>query len=490
MRYFEAFLSFTGIALISSALFGKYTILGKTSIRDIILPVIKSNLMILGLVSILIYVIQQYYFSRLLVFVTITLLSFFELSGALFYYYLQKSLKGNIFEFEGKTINGALSHDHPGNNAGVMDEVKEMVYSSEELADLERSFRFLNKYNKEIIIEESGEKVFNYLSRYIDLNSPRSGILSTTTKFNIEKQPGNFLKSIVNLHRINDIRRINKFFESVNRKLPKNGIFICCVETKNIRKKRIFAKFPWGISHIYYLIDFVYKRVWPKLPVLNRIYFFLNQGHNRVISKQEAMGRLYSCGFRIISDTVFDQLQYFVAEKIKKPVYDEQPSYGPIFRMRRLGKEGKIIYVFKFRTMYPYSEYLQEYIYERHKLEVGGKFDRDIRVTTLGRIFRRFWLDELPMIVNWFRGDLKLVGVRPLSEHYMSLYSEELRRYRIMFKPGLLPPYYADMPKHLEEIMASEIRYLQSYNKSPFFTDFRYFFKALFNIIFRRARSK
>jgi hypothetical protein len=58
------------------------------------------------------------------------------------------------------------------------------------------------------------------------------------------------------------------------------------------------------------------------------------------------------------------------------------------------------------------------------------------------------------------------------------------------FKPGLIPPYYADLPKEIDEIMASEMKYLQAYSRSPFFTDFKYFFKIWFNIIFRRARSK
>ena len=56
-------------------------------------------------------------------------------------------------------------------------------------------------------------------------------------------------------------------------------------------------------------------------------------------------------------------------------------------------------------------------------------------------------------------------------------------------KPGLIPPFYADMPKTLEEIMASEMRYLEAYEKHPFRTDIRYFFKAMWNILFKGARS-
>lgn len=108
----------------------------------------------------------------------------------------------------------------------------------------------------------------------------------------------------------------------------------------------------------------------------------------------------------------------------------------------------------------------------------GGKIAGDYRVNAAGRFLRKTWLDELPMLINWMKGDLKLVGVRPLSSHYFSLYSEELRALRIRTKPGLIPPFYADMPGTLDEIQESERRYLEQYLRSPFLTDWRYFWKA------------
>ncbi|MCB0755956.1 MAG: hypothetical protein KDB98_10205, partial [Flavobacteriales bacterium] len=67
--------------------------------------------------------------------------------------------------------------------------------------------------------------------------------------------------------------------------------------------------------------------------------------------------------------------------------------------------------------------------------------------------------------------------------------SEELKELRLKTKPGLVPPYYADLPKTLAEIQDSERRYLESYMRSPFTTDVRYFFKAFYNIIIKKARS-
>ena len=166
------------------------------------------------------------------------------------------------------------------------------------------------------------------------------------------------------------------------------------------------------------------------------------------------------------------------------------PTYGPFVKLKRIGKGGKFIKVYKLRTMHPYSEYLQDYMHIVHPLEEGGKFKNDFRISTAGKIFRTFWLDELPMLINLFRGEMKIFGVRPLSQQYFNLYSEELRQKRIRFKPGLIPPFYADMPKTLEEIQASEMRYLEAYEKHPFKTDFVYFWKALYNIFFKKARSR
>jgi lipopolysaccharide/colanic/teichoic acid biosynthesis glycosyltransferase len=139
--------------------------------------------------------------------------------------------------------------------------------------------------------------------------------------------------------------------------------------------------------------------------------------------------------------------------------------------------------------MHPYAEYLQEYVYDKSDLQEGGKFKDDFRITTIGKIFRKFWIDELPMLINFFRREMKLVGVRPLSEHYFSLYSKELQEKRIKTKPGLIPPFYVDMPKTIEEIQASELKYIEAYEKHPCITDWKYFWKAVWNILFRKARS-
>lgn len=339
------------------------------------------------------------------------------------------------------------------------------------------------------LIDEAGKEVYQFIDSQIDLSNGDHIVFSTTTKFNIDRLPKEHYTNLVNLKRINDIRYINKFFESVNGRIPKNGKFIGCAETQELRKQRILKKYPLGINVIYYILDFILKRIFPKFYLTKKIYFILTRGKNRVISRAEVLGRLYCCGFEVIEERFLDGHFYFAARKEKEPTYDLHPTYGPFIKLGRTGKDGKIIKVYKIRTMHPYSEYLQEYVYIHHYLKEGGKFENDFRVSTYGKFLRKFWIDETPMLLNFLKGEMKLVGVRPLSVHYYNLYSEELKRKRIQFKPGLIPPFYVDLPKTLEEIMTSEMNYLEQYEKNPVKTDFKYFFLALYNIILKNSRS-
>ena len=139
--------------------------------------------------------------------------------------------------------------------------------------------------------------------------------------------------------------------------------------------------------------------------------------------------------------------------------------------------------------MYPYSEYLQEFVFNNNGLQEGGKFKDDPRITPTGRIMRRYWVDELPNLISICRGQMKLFGLRPISEHYLSLYPESFQQLRKRFKPGLVPPEYVDLPTTIDEIVESESRYLEAYQRQPFQTDLRYMSKAFYNIFIKKVRS-
>ncbi len=355
-----------------------------------------------------------------------------------------------------------------------------------------KSINSLNEKIKNIYLKKFPE-VYDFLNFSLDIDSfnvYHSVILRSRDVYDIEILPDECLEFFLNLHETNDIRRLNNYFIEVNKKLARNGIFVGRIQTISLRYKKFLTKYPYYLGKILYFIDFIWHRLFPKIPILQKFYFIFSKGYNRAISFGEGMGRLYYCGFEVINLREIDNYIYFIAKKEREPSNDPSPSYGPLFKMRRIGLNGKLIYVYKLRTMHPYAEYLQSLIFEKFDLHEGGKFNNDFRITSWGKVLRKLWIDELPMIINFFKGELKLVGVRPLSSHYLSLYSDCVRERRKNYKPGLVPPFYVDMPKTLDEIMNSEIKYMDAYDGHPFATDVRYLFKAVYNILIKRARSR
>ncbi len=117
-------------------------------------------------------------------------------------------------------------------------------------------------------------------------------------------------------------------------------------------------------------------------------------------------------------------------------------SYGPIFFVdRRLGKNFKIIRLYKFRTMYCDAEKkLSELLDTNPKLRMEWnmhcKLRSDPRITPLGRILRKTSCDELPQFLNVFLGDLSVVGPRPFAIDTRSFLGKKAKKI-LSVKPGL-----------------------------------------------------
>ena len=326
------------------------------------------------------------------------------------------------------------------------------------------------------------------IERYSNSNKVQYIIkdLKESLNFDVSNSSTNIF---LNIGKVNNIRRINKFHEFANLKLKSNDLYISCAETLEIRRNRVWRAAPYGFRNLIRIFDFLKKRVIPKLPIFKKIYFAITKGKNRVISKAEILGRLISCGFEIIEYFEYGGLLYVISKKVNTPFFKKNVSYGPLFKMDRVGYNMKIIGVYKLRTMYPFSEFLQDFIIKENKLAKSGKIYNDYRITNWGKFCRKFWIDELPMFINFFRNELNIVGVRPLSIGYFKRYPKDLQDLRIKVKPGLVPPYYADLPKNFSEIIESERIYILKKIKNPLITDIIYFLKAFINIVFRGSRS-
>jgi lipopolysaccharide/colanic/teichoic acid biosynthesis glycosyltransferase len=471
--------------LLVSLLMHRFQVKSSASIIQALAPFWQSEALILGLVSFYTFVAARGSMSRLIIFGSIFVFSLLEnlvvliRFGLVHFRYCQED---ELFADENKLLNLQMPL------TGEADEISLERYRFPDFVSGPSCLR--DKLQK--LYLRKFEEIYKFIEKYVDLD--RFDLMSAYFLYsrgiiNIEIIEDDSLTFFFNLEKVNNFRYINQVFMAVNRTLKQSGICIGAFESLEQRKERIFGKFPYWFAHIFYLFDFIYKRIMPKISVLKKVYFLLSQGRKRVLSKTEVLGRLYYCGFEVISLQAIAGNYYFIAKKVREPRQDPRPSYGPIFRQRRLGRGGKIIYIYKLRTMHPFAEYLHQYIFEKHQLEESGKIKGDFRITSWGRFFRKTLLDELPMLVNWLKRDVKLVGVRPLSETFFSTYPEDLKKERLKFKPGLIPPYYADMPSGIEAVWDSERKYLSKYKKHPFLTDSKYFFKALNNILFHHAKS-
>jgi len=102
-------------------------------------------------------------------------------------------------------------------------------------------------------------------------------------------------------------------------------------------------------------------------------------------------------------------------------------SKGPIFyRGIRVGKSGKLFKIYKFRTMVMNAE------------EIGGPStaDDDARITRVGKIIRKYKIDELPQLINILEGDMSFVGPRPEVPFYVNMFTEEERAI-LSIRPGI-----------------------------------------------------
>ena len=149
---------------------------------------------------------------------------------------------------------------------------------------------------------------------------------------------------------------------------------------------------------------------------------------------------------------------------------------GGFYCQQRVGKDGRMFGLYKFRSMRTGSD-------KKGLITVGG---HDSRITRMGYFIRKYKIDELPQLWNVLKGDMSLVGPRPEVKKYVDLYTEEQRRV-LSVRPGITDyasiEYVdeneilgkADDPDrvYVEEIMPAKIklnmRYIENRNLNEYF---------------------
>ena len=158
-------------------------------------------------------------------------------------------------------------------------------------------------------------------------------------------------------------------------------------------------------------------------------------------------------------------------------------SEGPvIFVHKRVGKNGKEIGIYKFRSMVVNAEALIEKFTPEQKEEFQKNFklENDPRITKIGKFLRKTSLDELPQLFNILKGDLSIVGPRPIMEVETEIYGK-YRDMLLSVKPGLTGFWAANgrSDTSYKKRRAMEIFYVK--NRSLLF-DIRIIFKTIISV--------
>ena len=162
----------------------------------------------------------------------------------------------------------------------------------------------------------------------------------------------------------------------------------------------------------------------------------------------------------------------------------DSPGASPVFSQLRVGRNGKLFRLYKFRSMCPNAESkLNDLLQDNEMDGPVFKIKGDPRITRVGRFLRKTRLDELPQLLNVLRGDMSIVGPRPALPREVELYSD-YQRQRLYVTPGL-SCYWQIAPHRdqlsFEEWMDLDIKYV---HERSFPVDWKIIFRTFRSMLF------
>lgn len=170
--------------------------------------------------------------------------------------------------------------------------------------------------------------------------------------------------------------------------------------------------------------------------------------------------------------------------------YQFGPNKGPVFfKQIRIGKDGKEFYIYKFRSMVvdadkklkENTELYAKYIRNSFKLEQ----DEDPRITDFGRFIRKTSLDELPQFINVLKGDMSLVGPRPVIREELQEYGNRDNEF-LSVKPGVTGYWQVSGRSNVGYPERVDLELYYVYNQS-LKMDISILFKTVFIVILKRG---
>ena len=156
----------------------------------------------------------------------------------------------------------------------------------------------------------------------------------------------------------------------------------------------------------------------------------------------------------------------------------DSPGDGAIFQQRRVGRDGKLFWLYKFRTMCPDAEeQLNELLSQNQMDGPVFKMKDDPRITRVGHFIRKTSIDELPQLFNVLKGEMSIVGPRPALPREVAQYTA-YEWQRLYVTPGLscywqIAPHRNDLT--FEEWMDLDVKYVK---ERSFWVDWKIIFKT------------
>ncbi len=238
-----------------------------------------------------------------------------------------------------------------------------------------------------------------------------------------------------------DVDEHTDFIEKLiddKRKLYISPIFIWCTDNmQSIEKSTRFQKIVRHCRNVLIVSskEKAVKKYWFAPRILGKSEAFLirqNLSDSRRVRTKRYIDCILSCLALIISAPIFLILTVLIRLG---------SSGNALYKQKRIGQGGKIIYIYKFRTMVKNAdEILQEHLKNNEAFKKEWEEDRklrnDPRITKVGHFLRKTSLDELPQLFNVIKGEMSLVGPRPIVEAEIERYGDVYLEYTEV-KPGI-----------------------------------------------------
>ncbi len=165
-------------------------------------------------------------------------------------------------------------------------------------------------------------------------------------------------------------------------------------------------------------------------------------------------------------------------------------SPGPVFfSQKRVGRNGRIFNMYKFRSMYADAEERKQELMQQNEMNgLMFKIENDPRITKIGRFMRRTSLDEFPQFINILKSDMSLVGTRPPTLDEFAQYSPYHKK-RLSFRPGLTGMWQVGGRSEItdfEEIVRLDVEYIDNWS---FMLDVKILLKTVLEV-FRGSGAK